>query len=196
MEPTIRQLTSEDWPEAARLVGRAIFDEPYMRVAFGEDRVSRFVRVSGFFGGFDGARAERLVVGVYLDGLMVAMAGATEPGGCRHCLPPEPSEADEDDPWDIAFREVDPKARAAHQGLPPHWYVAPVASEPAVQGAGFGRAAMVALVEAAMLREPAAMTLDCLPSLAPFYERFGFEVLADVSGGRIDMVAMLRPQDP
>jgi GNAT superfamily N-acetyltransferase len=185
-------MRSSEWPDAARLVGRAIFDEPYMKVAFGEDPLARFVQVSEFFGDVDSTREGRLVAGVWAGTQLLSLAGAFEPGGCPFCRPAARDQPPSDDPWDVAFRQIDPKITAAHEGLAPHWYVAPVATEPALQGSGFGRMAMEGLVALAMEQTPAPMTLDCAPYMTGFYERVGFEVTADVSDDRIELISMVR----
>jgi GNAT superfamily N-acetyltransferase len=190
VEPVIRAIEAEEWPAAARLVGRALWDEPYMRVTFGEDRLARYAATVELFLALDPVGKGRPAIGAFAGDHPVAVAVATEPASCPYCAPPQPGAPVH--AFDIAFREVDARLRAAHLGLAPHWRIAPVAAEPGLQGIGLGRLVVEAVVAEAMAREPALMTLECAPHVVPFYERLGFGVHADVSGGAIELVSMVR----
>ena len=188
MEPEIRAVTPEEWPAAARLVGRALWDEPIARVMSGEDRLERFAATQDLFVGTDPLGKGRPVVGAFAGPHVVAVASASDPSECPYCAPlsaDTPPHA-----WDLAFRGVNEKLHVAHRDLPPHWRIAPVASEPGLQGIGLGGLVVRAIVEEAYRREPALMTLECAPHVVAFYERLGFTVLADVSEGAIELIAM------
>jgi GNAT superfamily N-acetyltransferase len=189
VEPQIRSVTAEEWPAAARLVGRAMWEEPLAFVMSGEDRLTRFAGMQDLFLGADLVERGRPVVGAFARGHIVAVAAATPPADCPYCatVPAEPPTHG----WDVAFRPVHEKLHVAHRDLPPHWRIAPVASEPGLQGIGLGGLVVRAIVEEAVRREPGLMSLECAPHVVRFYERLGFTTLADVSEGAIELVAMV-----
>jgi GNAT superfamily N-acetyltransferase len=192
VKPDIRPVTAAEWPAAAELSARAFLDEPYAVVAFGDDRLDRFERLHDHYRAGDPVANGRLMLGAFAGRHVVAIAGAYPPASCPYCRPQTAEELASDDPFDVAFRDVDVLTRRSHAELEPHWYVAPVATEPVFQGAGIGRLLMNRLAEAVMAREPAPIVLECGSHLVSFYERCGYERGADVSHGRIDLHTMVR----
>lgn len=87
---------------------------------------------------------------------------------------------------DTALKKAHPKE--------PHWYLAIIGTAPEQHGTGAGRALMdVGIARCERDRMPAY--LECDPSLAPFYERFGFAVTQTIPmpDGCPPQVAMWRP---
>ena len=75
-------------------------------------------------------------------------------------------------------RAVEDALQAAHP-VEPHWYLAGLGADPDAQGQGIGKA----LVRSGLARcdqEAADAYLECLFSLVPYYQRFGFEVIAEI----------------
>jgi GNAT superfamily N-acetyltransferase len=192
VEPKIRPVTAEEWPAATELAARAFLDEPYTVVAFGDDRLDRFATLNDHYRAAKPDANGRLMLGAFAGSHVVGIAGAYPPASCPYCRRATAEDLASDDPFDIAFRDVDVLTRRSHAELEPHWYVAPVATEPVLQGSGIGRLLMDRLAEAAMARELAAIVLECGSHLVPFYERCGYERGADVSHGRIDLHTMVR----
>jgi predicted N-acetyltransferase YhbS len=84
-------------------------------------------------------------------------------------------------------RTVEVALQAAHP-VEPHWYLAGLGADPNAKGKGIG----TALVRSGLARcdqEAADAYLECLFSLVPYYQRFGFDVVA-----QIDMPEGTSPQ--
>ena len=190
MATTVRELRDGEWPAAAGVAARAMWDEPYMHVSYGEDPLTRFAATHDLYAEADLVR--RLVLVAVSDDLVVGVVAARAPGDCVYCRPVSARELASEDPMDLAFREVDARGRRAHASLPPHWYVAPLAVEPVLQGSGLGRRLMAALHDEAAARDPAPLVLECAGHVRPFYERMGYEARDDISAGGIELRLMVR----
>jgi ribosomal protein S18 acetylase RimI-like enzyme len=76
-------------------------------------------------------------------------------------------------------RAVEDALQAEHPAEP-HWYLAGIGADPDAQGRGIG----TALVRSGLARcdrEGAHAYLECLHSLVPYYQRFGFDVTAEIA---------------
>jgi ribosomal protein S18 acetylase RimI-like enzyme len=70
---------------------------------------------------------------------------------------------------------------ALHRAHPsdPHWYLASLGIDPQAQGKGVGSALVRSGLERCD-RESEPAYLECLEQLVPYYERFGFEITAEI----------------
>ena len=145
----MRGLRDGEWPAAAGVAARAMWDEPYLHVTYGDDPVHRFAADPRPVRGRRPDRAAH----PYRRGRRRRRGGGRGAAAGHVRLLPPPITAEEivsEDPMDVAFRRVrlDARARDAHRSLEAHWYLAPLAVEPVVQGAGLGRRLMDAFHEA------------------------------------------------
>ena len=79
----------------------------------------------------------------------------------------------------------------------PHWYLAVLGVDPSMQGRGLGRALLEPVLDRCDEQfEPAYLETQ-KPDNLPFYERFGFRVVGEVSvAGSPTMWRMWRDPDP
>jgi GNAT superfamily N-acetyltransferase len=163
-----------------RLCARAFVPEPWVIGMFGDDVLDRFAGTSESYTSMAWSD-DRIAIGAFVAGALVGVAGATRPGRCRYC--------DIDDDELAASRavrgapiedEFDDLCIAAHrgEGLPVHARIAPVAAEPALQGAGIGRAVVAGIVAALLDDGASCIVLECNEHNAPFYEHAGFRAFA------------------
>ncbi len=82
--------------------------------------------------------------------------------------------------------------KAAHPSEP-HWFLAMIAVTPAAAGTGAGSALIRSGLQRADAQSMPAY-LECLPSLAGYYERFGFQHYCDIpmSEGAPEQIGMWR----
>ena len=188
MEVTVRELTADEWPSAARLAGRAIFDKDYVAPVFGSDPLGRFVGMQDMYLGYQPV-GKRLVLGSFAGSHLVATAVAAAPGSCHICLRDLGQGAGED-PFDRAFFELDSAIQPVHRRLPAHWYVAPVAVERGLQGGRLGSQLLSELHARAWAQDTAPILLECEPAVAPFYRRHGYAEVQTFAGHGFDLVLM------
>jgi GNAT superfamily N-acetyltransferase len=191
VEPAIRELTAEEWPEAARVCGRAIWNEPYMVPALGEEPLGRLAAMLDIY--LRGTPPpERLVLGAFAGPHLIGVAMTSRPGDCRPCATDPLDAPPKDDPVEVSFFDLDVLVQGLHQSLPTaHWRVGPLAVEPGLQGVGIGRRLLEVTHERAWAEDPATVALECDPSVVPFYERVGYREVSRATGADgFDIVAM------
>jgi GNAT superfamily N-acetyltransferase len=190
VEPTVRGLRDGEWSAAAGVAARAMWDEPYLRLTYGDDPVHRFAATHDLYETAD--LTGRLILVAVADGEVVGVVAGRPPGTCVYCRPITAEELASDDPMDVAFRRVDARARDAHRSLEAHWYLAPLAVEPVVQGAGLGRRLMDAFHEVTAAQQPEPIVLECAPHVRGFYEGLGYDLGEDISADGIELRVMVR----
>jgi GNAT superfamily N-acetyltransferase len=62
----------------------------------------------------------------------------------------------------------------------PHWYLAVIGSDPAVRGAGYGRALMRSRLDRCDAEHAPAYLESSKPDNIPYYQRFGFDVTSEI----------------
>jgi ribosomal protein S18 acetylase RimI-like enzyme len=194
---TPRPTTADDAPFVGRTLAAAFDDDPMMRWFFPDDAT----RDSGLTR--------------YFTTLLTRQYGRH--GVCEHTdaaaafwVPPEGQEKAVPDEETVRqlqeilgeraplFRDA-VQAAAEHGPREPHWYLAVIGADPAARGQGHG----AALLRAGLARADAAGLPVYLesskPSNLPFYEHFGFSVLAELrlpGGGPLLWAMRREPQRP
>ena len=170
--------------EAIAVLSRGMRDNPLHIAVFGEDPERRQQQIERLF--MSAARklnwANHLVVARNADGRIVGVCGTPQPGQCL----PTPSDQARLMPtllglgagtavrairWMGAWAKHDPKT--------PHWHLGPLAVDAHLQGQGIGSALMrvfCARMDAA--GADAYLETDKAINVG-FYNRFGFEVVAE-----------------
>jgi len=179
---TLRDLTAQEVPAAASVLGDGLRDNPVHVRVFGDDAVARERALTRLFEGALGRLLEKgAVEGAYRDGRLVGLCGRMPPGRCRigvaeklrvlpallsaHPLPTVFRILS----WANAWGKEDPPS--------PHWHLGPVGVLRSHQGKGIGSA----LVNAFCARMDQARSEACLETdkdvNVKFYERAGFQIV-------------------
>ena len=176
-------LNTVDISPVLSMVIASMRDNPQHIAAFGEDETIRQQRLSRLFGLMATSPAlQKHSVVALLDGRIVGVVGLAAPGECQ----PPASERLRMLP--SLFRlGFGPARRAmtwlgawAKHDLPePHWHVGPVAVAPDLQGQGIGSALMAQALEIVDAADGVAYLETDKDINVTFYQRQGFEVVAE-----------------
>jgi ribosomal protein S18 acetylase RimI-like enzyme len=177
VEITARRLSDEEWIPAADIAARAmqsVFEE-----MLGPDPL---VRLSFFYRTYrELGTAGAVVVGVLADGFLMGLARAARDCPCEEAWDPGPGVTPRQRD---ALRAYD-RFTAEHHPSEPHWWVAPVAVEPLVQGRGLGSIAMRELmseVTREVGEDSALVLLEAEEGNVGLYERAGFREIERAAG--------------
>ena len=186
----LRLLRGKELAQAARLVGRAMRDNPANVAVFRmQNAEHRSIAMGHFFVPVLGGIYQRgLVLGAFRSNGLVGICGMTRPGFCR----PGPIEKVRAFPKAMIGNSIGAPLRILHwvgewarrDPAEPHWHLGPVAVEPSLQGQGIGTAmlnAFCALVDGTCAFS--YLETDKRENIR-LYERFGFTVVesAEVLG--------------
>ncbi|WP_067563710.1 GNAT family N-acetyltransferase [Nocardia acidivorans] len=189
MEITVRQAQRSDIPTLGRVLGLAFADDPIISWLLPDD-ASRARRAALMFATL--ARHDRIEHG----GIDIAVDDSGEIVGAAMWEPPGYS-SDRNNlralPGLIrAFRSrliaagrMADTLAAEHPHDPPHWYLASIGTLPTTRGKGYGKALLSARLDRCDAEGLPAYLESSKPENVPYYERFGFEVTAelDATGG-------------
>ncbi len=176
----LRDLHDAERPAAARLLARAMCDDPMHRVVFGPDPAQRLQRLHRFFT----ALLPQMVqapLAAWDAGRLVGVLGRFAPGACR--LPPQRQLRIARGLLPLPLRELWrlwcwTEASAARDLPEPHWHVGPVAVATDRQGQGIGGQLLREFCEWLDRQgEVAFLETDKTDSVR-FYARCGFKVIA------------------
>ena len=186
----LRLLRGKELAQAARLVGRAMRDNPANVAVFRTQNAEhRSIAMGHFFVPVLGGIYQRgLVLGAFRSNGLVGICGMTRPGFCR----PGPIEKVRVFPRAMSRNSIGTPLRILHwvgewarrDPAEPHWHLGPMAVEPSLQGQGIGTAmlnAFCALVDGTCAFS--YLETDKRENIR-LYERFGFTVVesAEVLG--------------
>jgi ribosomal protein S18 acetylase RimI-like enzyme len=178
----IGPMTPMDVKDAMGVLARGMCDNPNHVAAFGDDPSLRLVRLGGFFESLHSIARWEALVARDGEGTIVGVMAMTKPGRRRFPLGHEArtlSSYDANQPeaglrvaqWLEAWREREPEER--------HWHLGPMAVEADLQGKGIGSELLrVFCAQMDAGRENAYLETDKLETVR-FWERFGFEVVAE-----------------
>jgi GNAT superfamily N-acetyltransferase len=180
----IRQLLNHELLIAARLLSRAMCDNPIDVRAFGGEAARRRRSLERFYAPvLRGLSGRGQILGGFRDAEMIAVCAFAPPGHCQATLAEKvrilPSVVLSNQigsvgrivQWVGAWSRRDPSQ--------PHWHLGPVAVEPAVQGQGVGRALMADFcTRMDQCAGRAYLETDRRENIH-FYRRFGFSVVAE-----------------
>jgi GNAT superfamily N-acetyltransferase len=166
----LRTIEEREWPGAVGVIHRALFDQPFARLTYGEDALARWGRSYDDYSEL--RRAQYCVaLGAFAGSVVVGVVLASLPGACPACK--EPSEtAPTSDAVDVMNWQFDRDRAAVHRAQPAHAWISKMTVEPALQGLGIGRS----LLDAVTARLPAGLPvlLECETHREPFYAASGF----------------------
>ncbi len=177
-----RDLTEDDLPAAAAVLGEGMRDNPIHVRVFGENTDERQVALTRLFRAALGRiRKQGSIEGAFEDGRLVALCGRMPPGGCqigfaqRLSFLPTLLAANPLTTvlrifsWAAAWGKEDPST--------PHWHLGPVGVLRSHQGKGIGRALLGAFC-ARMDQEGSDAYLETDKEVnVTFYEKAGFQVV-------------------
>lgn len=178
--PEVRVLEPAELREAAGVAARALRDAPTTVASHGDDPLVRMERTHPTFVGLL-ANARTPQTGALCGSCPIAVAVATEPGGCVGALfkpfaaktlaGPVPEMGDQ------AREQLFWANWAIHDIEEEHWHIGPVGVEPGFQGRGIGGAVMRELC-ARLDRDREVAWLETDKELnVRFYSGLGFEVV-------------------
>ncbi|HLY74710.1 MAG TPA: GNAT family N-acetyltransferase [Planctomycetota bacterium] len=177
-----RNLTDDELPAAAAVLGEALRDNPlHVRVFGGDSAAREFALARLFEGALRRIQDHGAIEGAFENGRLLALCGRMPPGHCRvgflKRLRYVPSLLSANPlptvlrilSWAGAWGREDPSA--------PHWHLGPVGVLRTHQGMGIGSALLNAFC-ARMDQEPSTACLETDKDVnVKFYERAGFRIV-------------------
>ncbi len=183
MNIELRPLHRNDYRAAASVAARALRDNPINRAIFGDDPRRRLTGTEAAF------RALLPVLqcpplGAYQGGTLVGIIGVAPPGTCVPSLPRQLRMLPpllRHGLGNLARESLVLNAWARHDPRERHWHLDPVAVEPERQGMGIGTRMMVRFcLWMDSVGDSAYLEAD-KPENVAFYQKFGFEVVGEVT---------------
>jgi ribosomal protein S18 acetylase RimI-like enzyme len=191
MKLNLRELPASELPQAARLVARAMHNNPVdVRAFVIADPARRTRALTRFFtAALRGQHQRGSIIAAYRDDTMLGVCAMTPPGRCqpgmREKLRILPAVLVGNPPGTLVrvLRWVGEWSR--HDPIEPHWHLGPVAVSPESQGQGIGSAMMTDFCSRLETLAPAYLETDKSENVR-LYQRFEFIVVAeaDVLGTR------------
>jgi ribosomal protein S18 acetylase RimI-like enzyme len=179
----ITSLPNAELPAAIDLLARGMRDNPLHVAAFGNDPNLRQRKLRRLFAAASAlAWREQMLVARNTEGAIVGVCGMATPGGCR----PTPAQrlrllpalvdlglgpAVRTSLWLDAWSRRDPDE--------PHWHLGPIAVDTGLQGQGIGSRLMEAFCARVDAAGDAAWLETDKAINVRFYQRFGFEAVAE-----------------
>jgi ribosomal protein S18 acetylase RimI-like enzyme len=184
MKVNLRELRSTELPEAARLVARAMRDNPVDIHAFAlADPARRTCALTRFFtAALRGQHQRGSIVAAFKDAAMVGVYATTPPGRCQPSMREKvrilPTVIVGNPPrtlgrvlsWVGEWSSRDP--------VESHWHLGPVAVWPELQGQGIGSAMIADFCSRLDAQTLAYLETDKAENVR-LYQRFGFTVVAE-----------------
>jgi ribosomal protein S18 acetylase RimI-like enzyme len=180
----VRELRPEDLPDAIAIIARGMRDNPLHISALGDETRTRAERLQRMFALMLPMILKKgVLLGAFDDNKLVGVAGMVPPGQCQPTLTENVTLLPRMLPA-IGFRAFGRvggwlAAWGKHDLAELHWHLGPVAVDARLQGQGIGKALM----------EEYCARLDHLTAVGyletdkavnvAFYERFGFETVAE-----------------
>jgi GNAT superfamily N-acetyltransferase len=180
----VRDLLPEERAAAITLLARGMLDNPLNIAAYGEDRERRERSLRRMFTTMFRVFTAQRPLAAIDDGVLVGVAGIAPPATCQprplqrlRFLPSlvavGPSAAIRVAKWLAAWEERDPD--------PPHTHLGPVAVEPRLRGHGIGGQIMLEHCRQLDQAGQVSYLETDKRENVPFYQRHGYEVVAEDS---------------
>jgi len=183
----VRELFPSELPEAARLLGRSMCDNPVNVRAFGIQDTERLSRTLArfFVPVLRGLSNRGELIGALRNGTLAGVCGLAPPGRCqpsvREKLSVFPSVIFGNPPaatlrvlkWTGEWARRDPAE--------PHWHLGPVAVAPDLQGQGIGSSMLAAFCDRMDACDGMSYLETDKPENVALYQKFGFMVVADAN---------------
>jgi ribosomal protein S18 acetylase RimI-like enzyme len=182
---SLRDLRRDELPEAARLLGRGMRDNPNNVRAFGgSDAGPRGRSLTRFFGPLlHGLHRRGSILAAFRGETMVGVCGMASPGRCQ----PGPLEKLSMVPSVIFGNTAGTTRRVMSWGgvwarrdpAEPHWHLGPVAVDSGLQGQGIGGALLADFCRRMDGRAALSYLETDKHENVRFYEKFGFTLVAE-----------------
>ena len=182
----IRELAEADLPAAVGIVARGMRDNPLHIAALGNDANQRISRLTGMFSvALPLVLSKGVLLGAFDADTLVGIAGMLAPGQCQPTVMEKLTLAPRIIPgvgFEAAVRVRSWLDQWARYDLrQPHWHLGPVSVDAHLQGSGIG----TRLMNEYCSRLDATHTTGYLEtdkaSNVKFYEKFGFETVAEAA---------------
>lgn len=195
----LRELQRAELHGAARLLGRAMRDNPINARAFSIQNDERRLRAVTrlFVPVLHGLYRRGLILGAFCESTLVGVFGMARPGLCQPTVLEKVSVV----PWVLFGNPLGTIPRvltwvgewSRRDLLEPHWHLGPVAVDSHLQGKGIG----TAMIDNFCARVDELRTLSYLETdkfeNIRFYQKFGFTVVAEAEVLKVPNWFLLRP---
>ena len=197
--PQIHALEPSALPAAVGVISRGMRDNPTHVAAFGDEPGRREERLHRLFSQALPVLSIQFLAARDSEGTVLALLGMAPPGQCqpttrqrlvmtRGLLPLGAPVLFRSMQWMGAWTKQDPSA--------PHWHLGPVAVDTHLQGTGIGTQLMKAFATQMDAAGTTAYLETDKPTNVRFYQRFGFEVVAEQEVIGVPNWFMLRAPAP
>jgi ribosomal protein S18 acetylase RimI-like enzyme len=176
--PEIRRVEISDAPAAAALATRAFMGEAFMFGMAGDGVLDRYLASHRIYSA-EPWDDTALMMGAYLDELLIGIVRGSAVGQCTLCRTIDPSDPPADEArfkdWQfwVGVREV-------HAKYGPHGWISRMAVEPNAQGAGVGSLLIESIMGVLGQHGSGPVYLEALQERSGFYLRHGFEIVDEV----------------
>jgi len=178
MTPQIRLLTSTDRLDAAGLATRSFMGEAFMFGMAGDDPLDRYLASHQIYSS-EPWDDTALMLGAYLDDLLVGIVRGSAVGNCTLCRTIDPLSPPEDEArrkdWEfwVGVRDV-------HARHDEHGWISRMAVEPQAQGSGIGSLLIEAIMDELGKHDAGPVYLEALKERSGFYLKHGFAAIDEV----------------
>jgi len=178
MTPQIRLLTSTDRLDAAGLATRSFMGEAFMFGMAGDDPLDRYLASHQIYSS-EPWDDTALMLGAYLDDLLVGIVRGSAVGKCTLCRTIDPLSPPEDEArrkdWEfwVGVRDV-------HARHDEHGWISRMAVEPQAQGSGIGSLLIEAIMDELGKHDAGPVYLEALKERSGFYLKHGFAAIDEV----------------
>lgn len=185
----ICELSSQELPAAAAVLGRGMRDNPMHLRVFGDDPAAREEALTRLFDALlkrHQASDAAIVLGAFIDGTLVGVCVMVRPGRCQPRLADKiqlvPALLGGGGGVALTLRVIKWTSQwSARDPETGHWHLGPVGVDRALQGRGIG-SRLLAEFCARMDAIPSASYLETdKPENVAFYEKFGFQTIGDAA---------------
>jgi len=195
----LRELTADELPEAAALLGRGLRDNPVSVKLLGSDQARRSAALGGIYGTvLEILHPKGKVLGAINEGKIIGVCALIPPGK-REPSGPEKlrllKAAVKGAPliaslrakkWADHWLELDAREQT-------HWFLGPVGIEPDFQRRGVGTALVELCCERVDAQKGVIFLRTDQPDSVPFFTKFAFKTAAETEVIDVPNWIMLRP---
>jgi len=171
---SFRTLEAREWPEAMTLAARSFQGEPFIAEMFGHQPLQRFAKAHRFYRATQRHESD-VQLGAFVDGVLVGLTSSSPAGRCHICEYVDPLRPPADPAARIDWMfEVNTQAAHSDQGT--HAWLGRLVVDPALQGAGIGRALVARSLEGLRAETgTVGVVLECQSHREALYLACGFE---------------------
>jgi len=177
-QPIIRAVREDERAQAAGLATRAFMGEAFMFGMAGQDPLDRYVTSHHIYSS-EPWDDSALMLGAYLDDLLVGIVRGSAVGQCTLCRTIDPANPPQDEArrkdWEFWIGVHDVHARHGEHG-----WISRMAVEPQAQGSGIGGVLIEAIMDELGKYGAGPIYLEALQERSGFYLGHGFTPIDEV----------------